>query len=54
MAKLVFFADNDVTSDAEAVNAAMVKEKTDAYCFVGDGPYSESGTRMGRPNENII
>src|SRR5687768_10991074 len=44
MAKLVFYADNDVTSGAEAVNTAMLKENADAYCFVGDGPYSSSGT----------
>ena len=43
--RLLAFADNDVTSDAEEVNAAMLKvENVSAYMFVGDGPYSESGT----------
>lgn len=45
MTKLIFFADNDTTSDAKEVNAAMLKEQNvDAYVFVGDGPYSKSGT----------
>ena len=42
--KIVFHADNDVNSNAEAVNAAMVKENPDLYCFIGDGPYSTKGT----------
>ena len=37
MAKLVFFADNDVNSDAVDVNNAMIAENPDAYVFVGDG-----------------
>jgi predicted phosphodiesterase len=44
MAKICFHADNDINSDAQAVNAAMVAENADAYCFVGDGPYATSGT----------
>ena len=44
MIKIVFHADNDVTPGAKAVNAAMVTENADLYCFVGDGPYSDSGT----------
>ena len=42
--KIAFHADNDVNSNAAAVNAAMVRENADLYCFVGDGPYSSSGT----------
>ena len=45
MTKLTFFGDNDTTSDAEAVNAAMLKENADQYVFVGDGPYAKTGTK---------
>ena len=45
MIKIAFHADNDTNSDAEAVNAAMVSENPDLYCFVGDGPYAKSGTK---------
>lgn len=46
MTKILAFGDNDVTSDAEEVNAAMLKEENvDLYAFLGDGPYSESGTK---------
>ena len=44
LVKIVAHGDNDINSNAEAVNAAMVKENPDLYCFVGDGPYSTSGT----------
>ena len=44
MTKLVFWADNDVTSDAKKVNQAVLTENADFYYHVGDGPYSEQGT----------
>jgi predicted phosphodiesterase len=45
LVKLIAFADNDVTKDANAVNQAMIKEQADVYCFVGDGPYSKDGVK---------
>ena len=44
-ARLLAFADNDTTDDAEAVLDAMDKvPDVSEYEFVGDGPYSTSGT----------
>lgn len=45
MIKICFHADNDTNADAQAVNAAMVGENADLYCFVGDGPYAKTGTK---------
>ena len=44
--RMVAFADNDTTQDAEDVSAAIMKVlNVSAYLFVGDGPYSTSGTK---------
>ena len=44
--KLLAFADNDSTPDAEDVLGAMMKENNvNQYLFVGDGPYSNSGVK---------
>lgn len=46
LTRLLAFADNDTTNDAEDVLSAMMKVSNVAeYEFVGDGPYSKSGTK---------
>ena len=44
--RLIAFADNDTTNDAEDVlKAIMQVPNVSEYEFVGDGPYSKSGTK---------
>ena len=46
MTKLIFFGDNDTTGDAVKVLDAIKKEQNvDQYIFLGDGPYSKTGTK---------
>ncbi|HET6717116.1 MAG TPA: metallophosphoesterase [Nitrososphaeraceae archaeon] len=46
MTKILFFGDNDTTADAVKVLDAMKKEQNvDQYVFLGDGPYSKTGTK---------
>lgn len=43
--KILVFADNDSTPDSENVLSAMMNEpNVSQYLFVGDGPYSKTGT----------
>lgn len=45
LVRLLAFADNDTTSGAKAVLSAMFQvQDVSEYEFVGDGPYSRSGT----------
>jgi len=44
--KIIFFGDNDTTADAVKVLDAIKKEQNvDQYVFLGDGPYSKTGTK---------
>ena len=44
--KLVAFGDTDTTKDAENVLTAVMKEENvSQYLFLGDGPYSKTGTK---------